>query len=209
MITVKFTESAQAQLNLNTISPQEQTFEPNSFGNSDHDGFTQFTPVDQGTIYRVQNGFYAGPEHFGVESLYRHPGSRWVISVHVGAVSGDEVGSFGRDWFPMMGSSIGKDIALRETSSDGLELYFRISQGFGIAARNFFSNQTTVAYFGGTTSALFGIQYRITDRSALFMHGGGRAYYFPALNEINFKGLPVLSFGIQFSSSVEVPMSRF
>jgi hypothetical protein len=64
-------------------------------------------------------------------------------------------------------------------------------------------------YLGVFTSAILGAELRVSDRTSLFMHGGGRVYWFPELDEIGFMGVPVISVGIQFTTSPELPMVRY
>lgn len=161
------------------------------------------------TDYRVQNGLFLGPGLLGAESIYRHPGSPWLISVHGGLIAAEERLISGRDRFPFVGAVLGREISIGEREIDSrAEFYFRIGQGFGLASRNVFSNQTSVAYLGLTTQATIGAQYAITDRTAIFIHGGGRVHYFPALNKIKFRAGPVVNFGLQFRSTPDVPMGR-
>lgn len=162
-------------------------------------------------MYLVQSGLYVGYRQLGVESTYRHPGSVYFMNAYAGALYGS---GFNSGFVTAVaGFSIGREFVLNPTSlragETRTELYFRVSPGMALAGRGFFGDGDPDLHFGLTTTGILGAQFRISSRSSFFMQGGGRAYWFPALNEIGFMGAPMVSIGLQFSTSPTLPMVRY
>ncbi len=162
-------------------------------------------------MYLVQSGLYAGYRQLGVESTYRHPGSVYFVNAYAGALYGS---GFNSGFVTAVaGFSIGREFVLNPTSlragETRTELYFRASPGMALAGRGFFGDGDPDLHFGLTTTGILGAQFRISSQSSFFIQGGGRAYWFPALNEIGFMGAPMVSFGLQFSTSPSLPMVRY
>jgi hypothetical protein len=162
-------------------------------------------------MYHVQSGVYLGYGHLGIESTYRHPGSFNFLNASAGVLVG--IGSNSDFVTAIAGISMGREFLLNaEALHSGMtrtEFYFRASPGMALAGSGFFSDREPDLYFGLTTTGLLGAQFRITSRTSFFLHGGGRVYWFPALNEIGFMGAPMVSFGLQFSTSPSLPMVRY
>lgn len=172
------------------------------------DPYLYYDPTGQD--YRVQSGIFFGRSHFGVETTYRPPGSAEYFNLFVGSVNGRGTGTSTPETFLTGGVSLGREIMLRDLlEEDGMEFYIRVGPGFGLATRGTFDGPDMKYYMGVHTSALMGAQKRISARSSFYLHGGGRVLWFPALNEIGFMSVPVISMGIQFSILPEIPVVRY
>ncbi len=166
-----------------------------------------------GDVFRVQSGLYAGVRHIGVESTYFSPGSSTFVDLFLGVANFRDLGSpSSAVW--MSGVSAGRDYLLsnreRFMEEGSTDLYFRIGPGVGMAGRGFFFNRRETEYsLGLHTKVLIGAQYNFSVNTSIYVHGGGRVLWFPALEEIRFTGVPLISLGFQFSTSPQVPMVRF
>jgi hypothetical protein len=159
----------------------------------------------------VQNGLFAGHRQLGLESIYRHPGSVYFLNAYAGVLFGEGFNSDFRT--AVAGFSMGREFVLNESAlrsgNTRTEFYFRASPGMALAGSGFFRDRDPDLYFGLTATGILGAQFRISSRTSFFLHGGGRAYWFPALDEIGFMGAPMVSLGFQFSTSPQLPMVRY
>lgn len=165
-------------------------------------------------IMRVQSGVYAGPKHFGFESTYRIPESLQYVNLFIGIVNSSK-----SDAFWMGGLSVGREFRFnaseRTRTESKTEYYFRTGTGLGVAGKGVINRRNSDLrvdsdlYIGLNSAALIGAQYHFNERTSLYIHGGGRMLWFPAVDEIGFSGVPLLSIGIQFSSAPQVPPVRF
>lgn len=163
--------------------------------------------------FTLQNGLFLGPSHGGIETTIRYSGSDLFASLFFGALSASRSGSPVQETFTIGGISFGSEYLLsgnrRVVDQSGPEFYMRLSPGIGIAGRGVFTDYEPDFYLGVFTSAILGANLRISDRTSFFMHGGGRVIWFPGLDEIGFMGVPVISIGIQFTTSPQLPMVRY
>jgi hypothetical protein len=164
-------------------------------------------------IYTLQSGLFLGPSHAGIETTIRHTDHDLFASLFFGALSASRSGSPQQESFLIGGFSFGRQYLLSgnrlDLSQRGPEFYMRLSPGIGLAGRGVFTDYEPDFYMGVYTSAILGANLRISNRTSFFMQGGGRVFWFPALDEIGFMGVPVISVGIQFTTSPELPMVRY
>lgn len=158
--------------------------------------------------HRIQNGLYLGPSHVGIESTYRVPESAQYLSIFAGLINPDDSQTFWSGGF-----SYGREFRLNDASkssgSSNVEYYFRAGPGIGIAGAGMFNGSQTEYYMGLNSTVYLGAQYHLNEKTSLFIHGGGKMFWFPSLNEVGFTTIPVISFGIQFSTSSQMPFIRF
>jgi hypothetical protein len=175
------------------------------------DPYLFYDPVQD--IFQIQSGLFIGSSHIGVETTFRRTESDRFGNIFMGVVSGSKPGSSAEETFVIGGLAYGSEYILNsyriESERKGPEFYFRLSPGIGLAGRGVFTEFERDFYFGIHTTAIMGAQFRITDRTSFFMNGGGRVLWFPALNEVGLMGVPVISFGIQFTTSPQLPMIRY
>ncbi|MCC5941528.1 MAG: hypothetical protein JJU37_08310 [Balneolaceae bacterium] len=162
--------------------------------------------------YRIQSGLFFGRGQFGVESTYMHPGSFNYVNLFIAAANVRDLSTpSSAIW--ISGLAVGRDFLLSEherfMEQSSTDVYLRVGPGIGMAGRGIFDSRDSNFYLGLQTKALVGVQYNFSTQTSLYVHGGGRLLWFPALDEIRFTGLPVISIGLQFSSSPSVPMVRF
>jgi len=159
-------------------------------------------------IHRVQNGLYFGREHFGMETTYRVPESAQFLSLYAGLINPANSQTLWTGGF-----SYGREFRLNgnHTSANisNVEYYFRAGPGIGIAGIGTFNGSRTEYHLGLHSTVYLGAQYHLSEKTSLFMHGGGKMFWFPSLNEVRFTTVPVISFGIQFSTSPQMPFVRF
>lgn len=159
-------------------------------------------------IHRVQNGIYFGREHVGIESTYRVPESSQFLSLYAGLIDPENSQAFWSGGF-----SYGREFRLNEirtsAGSPNVEYYFRAGPGIGIAGTGTFNRSQTEYYLGLNSTIYLGAQYHFNEKTSLFIHGGGKMFWFPSLNEVGFTTVPVISFGIQFSTSPRTPYVRY
>src|SRR6056297_797963 len=159
-------------------------------------------------IHRVQNGLYFGREHFGMETTYRVPESEQFLSLYAGLINPENSQSLWTGGF-----SYGREFRLNgnrtSVNNSNIEYYFRAGPGIGIAGTGTFNGSRTEYYLGLHSTVYLGAQYHLSEKTSLFMHGGGKMLWFPSLNEVRFTTVPVISFGIQFSTSPQMPFVRF
>lgn len=163
-------------------------------------------------VYRIQSGLYLGRRHIGIESTYFSPGSDLFVDLFLGVANYRDLGSpSSAVWIG--GLSAGRDFLLnnrdRIMEENKTDLYFRIAPGVGMAGRGIFDSRETDYFLGLQTKILVGAQYNFSTNTSLYVNGGGRLLWFPALEEIRFTGIPLVSIGLQFSSSPQIPMVRF
>lgn len=155
-------------------------------------------------MYRVQNGLFTGGGFTGAETSYRHPGSDYVLSLMAGGMDPHLIAG---------GLTIYREWALAQSGSDRdhprTELYLRAGPGIGVAGRGLFTSRDMQTWLGLQSSAILGGQVRLGERSALYLHGGARMMWFPTLEEHRFHAAPVISLGIQFSTSPSPAPVRF
>lgn len=164
-----------------------------------------------GNDHRIQNGLVLGRGFIGAETTYSQPGSSNYLNLTMGVydrASADRI-------FLMGGLSLGRELLLNEagrlSGETRTEFYLRFGPGIGLAGRGVFdgSEEDRNYYMGVTSNAILGAQFKISRRTAFFVHGGGQVYWFPGLKEIGFMGTPVASFGLQFSITPEMPAVRY
>lgn len=164
-------------------------------------------------VYQVQNGIFFGRSHFGIETSIIQSGSEYFGSFFLGVVSSGETGLSNNKDYAVGGLSYGKEFLLygnREAyNGNSPQIYFRAGPGIGLAGRGVLTGSDSEYYFGVHTTLMLGAEFSLTDRTSLFMNGGGRVLWFPALNEIGLMNVPVISLGIQFSTSPGIPMLRY
>ncbi len=163
-------------------------------------------------VFRVQSGLYVGRRHIGIEGTFFRPGSIAFVDLFFGVTNYRDLNSpSSAAW--ISGLSVGRDFFLsgREQfiEESKTDLYIRIGPGIGMAGRGIFDNRDTEYFIGLHTKALIGAQYNFSIQTSLYVLGGGRVLWFPALDEVRFTGIPIVSVGLQFSSSPAVPMVRF
>lgn len=159
-------------------------------------------------IHRVQNGLYFGRKHFGMETTYRVPESAQFFSLYAGLINPENSQTLWTGGF-----SYGREFWLNgnrtSANNSNIEYYFRAGPGIGIAGAGTFNGSRTEYYLGLHSTVYLGAQYHLSEKTSLFMHGGGKMFWFPSLNEVRFTTVPVISFGIQFSTSPQMPFVRF
>ncbi len=156
--------------------------------------------------YSSQTGLILGNGIFGVESIYRQPGARADLGFSISSYNYAENSAF-RDGSLLIGTlSFGRNIPISDiTNSEGrkkLEIYFRISPGFGMAGNS--------QFFPGVTAATeFGLLYHFTERVSLFTNAGGRYYWFPGLDDVGVLSRPAVLVGLQFNFTGRLGLVRF
>jgi len=156
--------------------------------------------------YSSQTGLVIGNGLFGFETIFKQPGARADFGFSVSSYY-DADDSTIRDGNLLIGAlSFGRTIPISDyTNSEGrkkLEIYFRISPGFGVAGNS--------QFFPGVTAATeFGTIYHFTDRFSLFTNAGGRYYWFPGLDEVGILSRPAVLLGLQFNFTGGLGMVRF
>jgi len=159
-------------------------------------------------IRRVQNGIYFGRDHVGIESTYRVPVSSQFLSLYAGLIDPDKSQTFWSGGF-----SYGREFRLNDirtsAGSPNVEYYFRAGPGIGVGGTGTFNGSQTEYYLGFHSTVYLGAQYHFNEKTSLFIHGGGKMFWFPSLNEVGFTTVPVISFGIQFSTSPRTPYIRY
>lgn len=159
-------------------------------------------------IHRVQNGIYFGRRHVGIESTYRVPESSQFLSLYAGLIEPESSQTLWSGGF-----SYGSEFRLNDirtsAGSSNVEYYFRAGPGIGIAGTGTFNRSQTEYYLGLNSTIYLGAQYHFNEKTSLFIHGGGKMFWFPSLNEVGFTTVPVISFGIQFSTSPRTPFIQY
>jgi hypothetical protein len=162
-------------------------------------------PKNSGS-YSSQTGLIIGNGMFGVETIYKQPGARADLGFSISSYNYGE-NSAVTDGNLLIGTlSFGRNVPISDiTNAEGrkkLEIYFRISPGFGMAGNSQF-------FPGVTASTEFGVIYHFTDRVSLFTNAGGRYYWFPGLDEVGILSRPAVMVGLQFNFTGGLGMVRF
>jgi hypothetical protein len=159
-------------------------------------------------IHRAQSGLYFGRKTFGIETTYRVPKSLQYVSLYAGLINPENSQTLWTGGF-----SYGREFRLNDKSSStensNVEYYFRAGPGIGIVGTGTFSGSRTEYALGLHSTMYLGAQYHLSEKTSLFVHGGGKTFWFPSLNEVGFITAPVISFGFQFSTSPQVPFIQF
>ncbi|MGM0745543.1 MAG: hypothetical protein ACQETF_09565 [Bacteroidota bacterium] len=156
--------------------------------------------------YSSQTGLIIGNGVFGVESNYRQPGARADLGFSISSYY-DADDSAMQDGNLLIGAlSIGRKIPITDYKNSAgrkkLEVYFRISPGFGVAGNSQF-------FPGVTATTEFGLLYHFTERVSLFTNAGGRYYWFPGLDEVGLLSRPAVLVGLQVNFTGGLGLVRF
>ncbi len=162
--------------------------------------------------YSLESGLFAGRSHLGFEMTLLQADSDMYGSFFGGIAGGRNAESlFDGAW--VAGISAGQQFYLSERlnglEGNRTELYFRFGPGVGLAGRGTFLGSDSVYHFGLNVNAILGAQFRISDNTSFFMHGGGRVLWYPSLQEIDLIGIPMVAAGFRYSITNTISPVRF
>lgn len=148
----------------------------------------------------VENGFFFGESHLGVEAIILQPGQNIFAGFFVGTVGNNSL--IGSAW--VGGITLCQQKYLRDGNShlnnNVLKFYFRSGLGVGIGHHKSDLESDTELYGGLHLQGVVGSQLKVFDRFWFYTQGGGRLMWFPAVEDIGFFGTPMLAAGFRVST---------
>ncbi|REL29066.1 hypothetical protein DYD21_14475 [Rhodohalobacter sp. SW132] len=151
--------------------------------------------------YRMETGLFFGFSHPGIEASLLQPYIPVYGSFFLGFAGERSSRALVPDTW-VSGITIGREYYVRGSLDDVTEervsLYFRAGPGIGLAGTGSFLGPDANYYFGFNGQLIAGMDVRLSDRTKLYLHVGGRSLWYPALDDIGFFVTPYFSFGVRF-----------